>query len=482
MKHYCWSKENNAKALLPCLCIFTLGTILVLIWKGYTPRIPIKANGQNTGEDIYQLGYAIQPQGKNERIKKLEEDNHVLKLQGENRGEPDQFGYVVAAEFSDQMTVGSKNILALQCWAATVSSHMKVVEPFIRFGSRFGYDLENVMETNQTSTDTNLVRFRDVYDIVSWEKQTRKRRYAPLITWELFLEQAPQNLIVVGTRIRDSSSWNTFKQLVQSFADQHNFKVVRLVDYTDKVYSPEEFKYMVYGKYFPRHSTVLFNNWGGIVSYSGKSYRIAMSNMKICGHSLWKGFLLQNSQHIKIDGLQYQSKYLSQARLYGYISVMLRIERFALYHDFKNIQSDAKKLQMLGTCVENISNYVSKVKKKYGIKSIFLAMDCRKHGTKVFRSSSPQYLSRELVDKITATLYQKLYGNSSSLEEWDKSFDSITSFKAPGYVAQLQKYLAYKGVCLLTAGGGDFQESAIKLYNQKHQSSSVHCAIRIPEC
>ncbi len=389
--------------------------------------------------------------------------------------EGNQFGYIVSALFTDQMTGASKNILTLQCWAATVSHQVKVVEPFLRSGSRFGYDFENA---SKNESEINLIRLRDLYDIASWQKQTRARKYAPLISWEAFLEHAPRNLIVVGTRHSNSS----MKMLLRQFAKQHNFTIVRYANYNFKVYSPEEFKSMVYGNHSPRHSVVVFDNWGGIHAKLKKDNRMTISNLSTCGRSIYQGFLLQNSQSIEAAGLRYQNKYLSRGSSNGYISVMLRVERFALFHHFPEIQSEEKKLEMLGSCVDSISNHVSKLMKEYGVESIFLAMDCGKHGSNAFRDHGKDFLSSELAHKVATTLHQKLYRNSSSLEEWNESFDSISPFKTPGYVAQLQKYLAYNGVCLLTAGGGSFQDSALELYNEVHQSSEAQCAYKVPEC
>ena len=51
-----------------------------------------------------------------------------------------------------------------------------------------------------------------------------------------------------------------------------------------------------------------------------------------------------------------------------------------------------------------------------------------------------------LLSDSIVSLYKKLYGNSSTLEEWDESFYSVSSFRNEGYIAMLQKYLAARGV------------------------------------
>ena len=392
-----------------------------------------------------------------------------------------KYGYLLVTQYSDQMTGASTNILSLQCWASTISHHVRVVEPFLRSGSNFGYDLTDGgnMSTN-TSSEVNLVRLRDVFDMASWERETSKRGFSPLVSWEDFL-------IVVATKLapRHQGPWHVFRTSVESFAKRHGFRLARYVSYNSKkVYSKKEFRTMVYGNFTPRHVTVVFCGWGGIVSTANKQYRHAIPQLRKCNRRSFSSFPYRNSLKIALDGQRYQEKYMPQSKDTGYISVMLRIQRYALFHDFRDMKSHEKKWNLLTRCINSISKHVDILKKTHGLNSIFLSMDSGKHGSNVFRDNSSAYslLSRELVDKVAATLHQRLYGNSSSLLLWEESFDNIASFKTPGYIAQLQKYLAYSGVCLLTAGGGSFQSTAMKLHKEKHISSNVNCAYWVPNC
>ena len=54
------------------------------------------------------------------------------KLLGEKlRNVSSQFGYIVAIDFSDQMTGAAINVRSLQCWAGGISDRLMVVEPFV---------------------------------------------------------------------------------------------------------------------------------------------------------------------------------------------------------------------------------------------------------------------------------------------------------------------------------------------------------------
>lgn len=383
------------------------------------------------------------------------------------------------SHYSDQMTGASLNILSLQCWVSTVSPSVRVVEPFLIRGSKFGINL--------TSGDRE-VGLRDILDIKGWESQSAMKGYAPFICWKDFLNNTPRNLIVVSTECTGSSikcenSERRFQKSIAYFIGENHFDVVRRVYTKRKSYSSIEFKELVYGDYQPNQTVVLFDYWGGIVSGQSRAFRIGLSDLGKCNRRQFPSFVFQTSEIVQNDSKNYVDQYMPMSKNNGYISVMFRTERFGLSHDFQATQSTAKKLAMFTACVDGISAHVHKLKSQYDIQSVFLAMDCRKQGSMAFRhESSPDYMSKDLVDTMTTLLYRQLYDNSSSLDDWDESFDKVASFKTAGYLAQLQKTLAANGSCLLTAGGGNFQRSAEMLYNKTRRSTDNHCAIQVPGC
>lgn len=395
-------------------------------------------------------------------------------------------GFVLVSQYSDQMTGASLNLLSLQCWASALGNDVRVVEPFLVKGSKFGVDVS--LEPGEERREQVLrVRLRDIVDIEAWGNETIKRGFAPLVSWVDFLKQAPRSLILVDaecSRRSDSDKCtefeNRFRKPAFQFAKQHNFTVVRAVQMKRILYTARDFEHLVYGDYSPNNSVVLFNYWGGIHDNHPRAYRVGISDMKHCNRLTFSSFLFRSSKTIRDDSQRYVKQYMPLARNSGYISVMFRSERFGLAHGFHDVHSEGEKLSTLTDCVQSIVGCVDKLRQQYSIQSVFLAMDCRKQGSMAFRRlSSPAYMSRELVDVVAQDLYQSIYGNSSSLDEWDESFDSVATFKAAGYLAQLQKSLAANGTCLLTAGGGNFQQSAERLYREMHKS---HCTIQIPGC
>ncbi len=403
-----------------------------------------------------------------------------------------EFGYILASHYSDQMTGASLNLLSLQCWASTVSQKLRVVEPFLLpGGSKFGVTLaaKKQQDTPESAT-VNSVKLRDMLDIDSWEEETNKMGYTPLISWNQFLKLAPPNLIAVRRRCVDDKSWKCrysemkFNSSVVEFSKSHRFRVVQFVYVQQRTYSSMEFRNLIYGKHNVSSTIVLFNNWGGIYSSpEPRSFRIGIPEAKGCHRHSFVSFPFRLSQQIQQDSEQYLERYLPGAKEQGYVSVMFRSERFALRHGFPHITSMEQKTSLLANCVKGISTHVNNLKRQFGMEAVFLAMDCRKQGSKIFRrQTGPGYtMNKDLFDKVAFTLFQSLFGNNSSLKKWDESFDAISTFKSAGYLAQLQKYLAARGTCLLTAGGGGFQQSTIKLYNESHWQS-LHCAMEIPQC
>lgn len=415
---------------------------------------------------------------------KLEQNSNVHE-DSKDVSIPGKSGFILVSRYSDQMTGASLNLLSLQCWSSKLSSPVKVVEPFLVKGSKFGFDaLWKPTEPR--------VRLRDILDINDWENQTTTYGYANLSSWTDFLSEAPKNLILANaecSKRNDYDNCTEFEKRFQNpalkFAEQYNFTVVREVCVMRMLYTTRQFRDLVYGDQDPSNSVVLFNYWGGIRNGEPKAYRIGITDMKDCNRHQYSTFMFRSSKTVQKDGKQYIEKHMPLAMSHGYVSVMFRSERFGLNHGFHELHSEEKKLLMLTDCVWNIRDYVNKLKCQYKIQSVFLSMDCRKQGSLIFRrlsSTGPAYMSKELVDQVARNLYQSLYGNSSSLDDWDESFDRIASFKTAGYLAQLQKSLAANGTCLLTAGGGNFQLSAERLYHEIHRSSKTHCIFQVPGC
>ena len=159
-----------------------------------------------------------------------------------------------------------------------------------------------------------------------------------------------------------------------------------------------------------------------------------------------------------------------------YITVLVRLQYISIAASLESYPKDDV-IPFLENCYSGISKTVNKLRAKSGFKHVLLTLDCRKQGSYYFKESNR--FSTTLAGSADI-LYRKLYGNSSSLQQWDKSFDSITSFQNAGYIAMLQKHLAAASSCLITVGTGSFQLMAENMYYLYHPRGPF-CVLHISE-
>ena len=378
-----------------------------------------------------------------------------------------EFGYVMATGYYDQITGSSINLVSMHCWVRTLGPKMRVVEPFIR-RSILGVNLCAASD-NCTAPDgeDNSVRFRDVLDKEHWEEYVVSRNHAPLISWDYFIKNAPRKLILVerdigcGRCMDCDDSSKDFLKHSRMFAKKYNFNIAKTVCFPRNLNPDSKFKSLIYGGHDPQNVVVIFKSWPGI-----GSGRIPISGLKECS----RGPLPSNmpvSQTIIQDGTKYVKKYLPNANDRSYISVMLRLEHYANSHERFIGKSKTEIISTVMKCYNTLFTEVQTLKETLKINSVFLTMDCRKRGSDHFSEFQTDQTWLTLRDSAP-TFYRMLYGNTSTIEEWDSSFEDISSFSSHGYIALLQKHLAASGRCLLTLGGGSFQDTAHELYFSYH--------------
>ena len=357
----------------------------------------------------------------------------------------------------------------------------------------FGVDLNATGESNNTVKLGHMFRWNI------------SKSYAPLISWDYFITHAPRKLILVDREcvgidtgkncMECNSGYLAYQNSVKIFADKYHFEIVRQVCYPSVLTPESEFKELVYSDYDPSQVVVIFNMWGGI-NYAPLNIRIPLCGFhaRKCYRDKFARIHMPVSASIIRDGNNYIRRYLPGGINKGYISIMMQMGHFLnSFHQFKG-KSYEEILSVVAKCRNSILTKVNALKKEHGIESVFFTADCRKQGSAFFSKPSgnksvevenlksylgslpkrqkeffmePGKLERISTD-LVSTLYQKLFGNSSSLDEWDRSFDEIASFGTAGYIGLLQQYLAVRATCLITAGGGTYQANARKFHLLQH--------------
>ena len=386
----------------------------------------------------------------------------------------------MATHYSDQMTGSVGNLASLQCWAGTLGPGIRVVEPFLRH-SLLGVNLYATYSATKVSTyDDNSVTQSDIMDMSEWKKLTSQYGVAPQISWDDFLMDAPRSLILVYKVIEEYHLLDPGDFYLSSaeFAKHYGFEIVRHISLQHQTYTEEEFKELVYGDYSPQDVVVVFSLWGGI-QMNDDPFHVWLSGAieKKCSRDYF--FKLSNlppSSSIIQDSMKYTKKYLGT----GYISVMVRLQHLIANHHGFNESEQEILSTTVKPCFRNLLGALTALKAKHDINSIFLTLDCRKSGSEDFKFVHMS-LEKEIASTAVDTLFPMLYGNSSTLEEWDRSFEDVATHNTPGYIAMLQKHLAAKGVCLLTVGGGMFQQTARQLHSIYHPNGSS-CAYHVSQC
>ena len=98
-------------------------------------------------------------------------------------------GFTLSLSYWDQQTWSCGNILGFQHWASCIG--MVVVEPFM-VKTKFQMPSRKIV-----SSDLPMSK---LYDMDFWNNNSLKQGYAPIVTWECFLEKAPRQLILVYLR------------------------------------------------------------------------------------------------------------------------------------------------------------------------------------------------------------------------------------------------------------------------------------------
>jgi len=398
---------------------------------------------------------------------------------------PESNGYVMALGYSDQMTGSLPNLLSMQCWAKSLGPNVRVVEPFIRT-SMLGLDFLHLIDTNNMNNKTiklDSVKLSDVYNRLQWDKFASK--YAPLVDWDDFVQNAPRKMIIIDREKTNYSmeekygSKEWLNQSIHVLTHKYGFEIVHTAYFHTERTTQRKFRELVYKNYAPQIVTVVFNYWGGI-NPDDLVYRVGIVDLKQCQRDR-QAYSFPLSSQLDYDAYQYTRRYLHHNDGKGYISVMVRIEFFAIkYNKFKGMSKE-EILPLLQTFIGKIMEKFKKFKVAYGVNNVFLTTDCWKEGSSYFSTddipSTQEVEAMKLMSNSVHKLYTMMYGNSSSLEDWNETFYNVTTFRNSGYIAMLQKNLAARGTCLITAGGGSFQSTARTLYHHYHLGTKCVAAL-----
>ena len=385
-------------------------------------------------------------------------------------------GYVLAGDFWEQQTSGSRNLQNLQCWAGKLG--ISVVEPFMH---------NSVLKTSIHSQ--NGMRFGDLFSLESWNRYSMKQQHAILVPWEDFLQGAPKNVIVANLKYEYLPAVKKNRQLVKQDPSKFpplsemyktgcskgwpdtrmykqlkmaKFKVVRNVcfnfEYGNKL-TTDEFNHDLYGSYSPNDVIVIFRQWRG----TGPPARVLVTDSG-CHNTFIQEHVGPSPRLVRVAEI-YTQKYLKGGK---YIAIMARLEKTKIAIPRKGI---------IPFCFQQIIKYWNETKIETGIETTFLSIDIGKYGSNSFRNTGDETNLLEEFKKFT----RQLYGESFSIPNWENSFEDVSHMTDAGYIALLQKVLVTGASCVIFVGGGTFQRHALRLYQMLHANEEP-CIKIITEC
>ena len=288
-------------------------------------------------------------------------------------------GYVLATHYSDQLTGSTANVISLQCWASTLPGNIRVVEPFLHYGSLLGFNLnpypENITKPvggtgpryEEGQKFENTVKVSDIFDIAQWSNFISAHHFAPFISWSYFIQHAPKQLIIVDQVCVGTTSTcmkcandgffesNLFLKFAEQFAQFYRFQLVRKICYQRKTYSQKTFQELVYGPYNPQDSVVIFSHFGG-VEKNGDRFRTRVDSDRCSRGNCFVS--VSTSPQILSQSATYIGKYMPRARVSGYVGVMVRMEHIALAHAFTRMRKKQQNITMM-KCFEKIADQVN---------------------------------------------------------------------------------------------------------------------------
>ncbi|XP_064405555.1 uncharacterized protein LOC135350629 [Halichondria panicea] len=396
-------------------------------------------------------------------------------------------GYIVVLDIYEQQTMASGNLLQLQCWARYLN--MVVVKPFMKNSNM----LTPLDETKQLG----MLRMEDTFDMHDWEEYTRDVGYAPLVEWAEFVRTAPRKLIVVQakypvlTYVRDVRARGLpfphppsakklyaegckFKFLHSkglSYLQSRGFVVARTVCLNflsgDEL-TMKEIQEHILGEYENEKVSILISEWRGI----GENQRFLVQE-NICPEEKAYREHTKPSARILRDAELYTQQYLSHnGGNTSYVAVMARYEMTGLT---KHKISDGDTHAIIPSCLKQTNQGLEVVKSVKHIPQVFLSIDIGKYGSDSFKN---KHYFGHLSDM--EAFVEKLQG--LKLEDWEKTFESVTHNQDSGYIAMLQLVLVTKADCIVFVGGGTFQRHALHLYQELHPNESDRCVRIVEKC
>ena len=380
-------------------------------------------------------------------------------------------GWILVTTYGEQQVGAAMSMFTLQKWAKTVGA--SVIEPFVQNST---FTLPVITSQRQLA---DHLRFRDYFDIDIWNDMSIIRNGTPLISWENFVNQSPKKFIFVillkhvygeqrQVYVDDEITQQAIcNDIFVTFKDNYRFYVHHLLriqlvrkiclSFYRNAMHIDDFTNIVYGNFSSSDTLVWFQLWRGFTGVN--RVRVSQQYFYRSPETL---DMLSTSKKIKADSLHYIHNILkSKPREYTAISIRTALRakhtpkpdhEFFFCNCLKKLRDV---ITSTNTSVDNV---------------MFMSMDLGQFGD----IEANSFLSEELMHYIETSIFQIVYNNSLTMEEWEQSFVQATNgITDNGYIAAMQRTILENSKCLVMFGGrSNFQRSLLLSYKEKHKNEN----------
>ena len=389
-----------------------------------------------------------------------------------------QTGYVVPLGYGGHQGRGATGIASLQCFIKSFDLPMHIVEPLVSASQFLGLP------------KGKWVKFNDMFDINHFNKLTRvEDRFAQIVTWDDFLQNAPRNVIFVklsaGTHPQAVVEWeaqehmnhsNCQKIATLNYLLDRGFCVVKIVNSMFQRYpfSADDLYKVIFNSWKPEEVTLILNSW---------TPRSFVPNPKLQNPLLCQGSAHESHQFFppskQIVGAaqKYEDMFLKPSTS---IAVMVRSEHFLLSLGY--LQTNKTMLnQTITATLNKLVAITRKLQAKFPHGKVVVTADIGKYGSYTWSNTMSRlgHRDRELTSFVLNAVkgtVTALYDNSWTFEEWEESFGTATGgIENQSYISVLQKSIAGRARCLILFGGGGFELLALYEYLRNHPTPSEQC-------
>lgn len=393
-------------------------------------------------------------------------------------------GYLVNLKYDGQQGSAEHALVLQQCWLGAFNLTINIVEPFLRQTVYQGYPPPQL--------DGPVLVFSDLHDLDHYNNVSQSRGFAPVATWEDFIENSPRNVIFVNFDSKYSphtefskacvSQNNTNccsllpKQDSMEFFVENRFCIVKIVDLHAWRHnlSNQNLIETLFAPWKPEEVTLIFSHW-----MQANSAQHLPACFRVFRRSVMTN-LLQPSKQLLDEAMAYRKTFLGGNVT---LSVMMRVERVIEQsteggHAVIARQNKTTRKAYIDKCFETLFETLDLLGNKG---RAFVTTDIGKFSSNSWRRilSELNYSNTEAeyVFTRTRTAVERLVNDQFT--NWENTFIHSTSntkhWKSSAYIAALQRTIASRSDCLLLFGGGNFQEVALSAYLHNHPNKVTQC-------